>query len=395
MKKLLVTAHRIRLLSEVEIPLTAFCLLLSAFCLLPSGLFAQKQQRVETQTREFTKNYTVKPKEQLIINTRYAKVTFQEWEKNEVNFVTTVKLRNATERDMEELLKGLEINNNQSGRKITYNLYFSWNNKGRNRNIDNNYEISLLVKIPKDIFLEIESRYGNVDLKKAHNDFNAVISYGNLNVEKLLGNQNSIDIKYGKLFIETAAGNRNKIVLKYSKFEIDEINQLVMTLGYSQGNFNEVGSLKLDSKYSTVKIDNIKSLDLSSGYDKITVRKNADKIAGEMRYGTFLIGMLKTSCILSNFAYSKITIDEVLSSFSNISIEASYSHIFLNIPKEQSFIFDYSGRYTEFKEKNIRLNDATFEAEMNSTVMRGIYGKQMDTQKKVKIQAKYGSLSLF
>jgi hypothetical protein len=382
--------HQINILSHYLI-----FLLLFAFCFLPSNLFAQRQQKIEVQTKVFTKNYTVKPKDLLALNTRYSKVTFQEWDKNEVDLIATVKLKNATEKDMEELLKSFEINTNQSGRRISYSLSISWNNNGRNRNIDNNYEISLLVKIPKDIFIDIGSRYGNVELINAHNDFNAVISYGNLNVEKMHGNSNNIEIKYGNFSLENSSGMKNKIDIKYGKFDIGVVNQLSLNIGYSKGNLNEVDLLKLNSKYCTVKFDKVKSLEMSSGYDKITIRKNVDKIEGEMKYGTFSIGALKTSCILSSFSYSKITIDEVLSSFTNISIEASYSHIYLSIPKDQSFVFDYSGRYTDFKDKNIRLNDATFEAEANSTVMRGIYGKNSDSGKKVKVQARYGSVSLF
>jgi hypothetical protein len=43
----------------------------------------------------------------------------------------------------------------------------------------------------------------------------------------------------------------------------------------------------------------------------------------------------------------------------------------------------------------MRLNDATFEAGNNSLQMSGIYGKNYDSGKKVTIDARYGSVSLF
>jgi len=114
-----------------------------------------------------------------------------------------------------------------------------------------------------------------------------------------------------------------------------------------------------------------------------------------MKYGTLNINSLTNSCVLRSFSHSTIIIDEVLPSFTNISFLSSYSNIKVNIPQDQSFNFDYSGKYTDFKDKSIKLNDATFEAGSNSILMTGIYGSQRNTGKTVKIDATFGSVSLF
>jgi hypothetical protein len=256
-------------------------------------------------------------------------------------------------------------------------------------------EIILTIKAPKDIFYDINSRYGNIEMENVHHDFNAIIAYGNLKAEDMFGNKNNIEIKYGNLTMADLHGTRNQIDIKYGKFKIYKAEQLTMDVKYTQGEITEVGSLKLDSKYCTIKFGTVKSLAFTSGYDKVYIQDQIDKIEGEMRYGTLSISALKNTCILNGFAYSKLNIDEVFRSFTTISITASYSNIKLNIPQDQSFAIDYSGRYTDFKDEKTRWNHVTFEAGAQSLQMSGLYGTNQNSGKAVKIEARYGSVSLF
>jgi len=371
-------------------------LLLSAFCFLSAGeLFAQKQ-KTDTQTKVFTKNFIVNSKDLVEVNTNYTTVVFQEWDKNEVDFTTTITLKKATEKEMEKLLEGLDLTQKQFGKRVSYHLSLSYSGKKRGScNLPDNYEINLLVKIPKDIFLDITTRYGNVELINAHNDFKANITYGNLFAENLLGNSNKIDIKYGNLDIDNLHGNNNRIIIRYGKFNMRKVSHLSMEANYAKGNVHEVEILKLDSKYCTIHFDIIKILNISSCYDKIFINKQIDEIEGTMRYGTLSISSLGKSCVFRSFSYSKINIDEVLESFTDITLLSSYSNILLNIPKNQSFMFDYNGRYTKFKNDDIRLNEAIFRAESSSVQMKGLYGKNQESGKTVKIEASYGTVSLF
>ena len=369
--------------------------LLFAFCFLPSALFAQKQERIDSQSKEFTKSYDVKPQDLLVLNSSYAKVTFEEWDKNKVEFVATITLEKVTEKDMENVLKGIDITANQVGRKITYNLSYNNSSFKSPRYKVWSFEISLVVKIPKDIYLEIESSYGNVNITNVHNDFTSEIMYANLTVENFYGNKNTITNKYGNTHIENLAGNNNTIDVQYGNLKINHAHSLSLNLSYGKGNFKECGTVKLSSKYSTIKMNKINTLKLSSEGDIISIQNSADKIEGKMKYGNLTVNSLINSCVFTNFAYSNITIDEVLPSFTNISFLSSYSNIKFNIPQEQSFNFDYSGKYTDFKDKSIKLNDATFEAGSNSVLMTGFYGSQRNSGKTVKIEASFGSVSLF
>jgi hypothetical protein len=348
-----------------------FSFLLSAFCFLPCEVFAQKQQKINTQTAEFRNIVTVKPKDVLVVDTKRTKVIFQEWERNEIEFTTTVTMRRATEKDFSRLLMCVNKTHQQLGKKTTYKLRLS-----DNLNKIDNFEITLLVQMPKDIFINIESSFGDVVMPDVFNDFNADISFGNLNAGNLFGSNNTITIKHGKL-------------------KIEQVNHLSLHAQFTQGNLNEVGMLKLNSRFNTIKIDRAKSIALTSAHDNISIKNNIDKIEGAMEFGTLKIGSLKYSCVFTKFSFSKITIDRVLESFTNISFLSSHSTIVLSIPQDQSFAFDYSGSFTKFKDENVRWNYATFEAGNNSLQMSGFYGNTRDSGKSVKITASFGSVSLF
>ena len=352
--------------------LFALCFLLSAFCLLPNATFAQKQERIKTETAVFTKNYKVNPKDQLVIDTRFTKIVFQEWERNEIEFTSTLKMKIITEKDVKAFAKlspYLDKTSNQFGKKITYKL---------NENLDNfkNYEITLLVKMPKEIFINITSSFGNIEMPDVSNDFNATVSFGDLHIKNLLGSKNTINLKHGKL-------------------GIGDVNFLSLDAQFATGKLNEVGELQLNSRFSKIEMVRAKSIECTSAHDKISIQHNVDNIKGTMEYGTLKIGSLKNLCVFTKFSFSNITIDKVLDSFTNIYFSSAHSTISLNLPQDQSFAFDYSGSFTKFKDEYVRWNYATYEASNNSVQISGFYGDHRDSGKSVKITASFGTVSLF
>jgi hypothetical protein len=355
--------------------LFVFSLLLSAFCFLPYTLVAQKQKKIDSQTKVFTKNFTVNVADQLDVNTCYTDVVFREWEKNEIEFITTITLKKATESDMERILNDIKVTNKQLGKKVSYNLTYSNSGAKKLNIINNDMEINLLIKIPKNIFLNITSSFGDFNLDNVLNNFTA-------------------DINFGELIVENLYGNKNTIVLKHGKLTINQAKQLTLNMNFSTGNMQEIGTLKLKSSFSTIKMDQASRMDISSSHDNFSI-KDVDKIEGIIDFGTLNIYSLKNSFVFTKFSFSKVTITKVLSSFTTINIASSHSTITLKIPPDQSFAFDYSGSFTKFKDENMKLNDATFKSGMNSVEMRGFYGKNPDSGKKIKIEASFGTVSLF
>jgi len=342
----------------------------------------------------FTDNFKVKPKSTLVVDTRYTKVTFEEWEKNEIDFTATVTLKQATEKEMEQVLNGLDITAKQFGKEVTYNLSFSSSFEKNRKNITEGLKIDLLIKIPKEIFLKVTSRYGNVEIANVYHDFYADITYGNLNGDNLYGLNNKINIKYGNLKMNNLSGSNNIILLKYAKFNIEQVNALSLDIKYSNGSLRKAGTLKLDAKYCTLNMEVVESFEFSSGYDKISIENSANHLKGDMKYGTLRIGSLKYSFNV-DLSYSKVNIDETLASFTKVNISSNQSTIVLNIPKNLSFEFDYSGKYTDFKDKDVRWNYATFEAGSSSLQVSGFHGNDHNSGRSVKIRANYGSVALF
>jgi hypothetical protein len=357
-------------LTAYRLPLAAYLIPLFAFCLLSGTLFAQQLKNI--QTAEFGDILKANPKDVLTVDTKFTKVIFQEWEKNEMEFTTTVTMRRATEKEFGKLLLCVNRTHQQLEKNTTYKLRLN-DSYGKT----NNFEIVLVVKIPKDIFINIESSFGDVEMPNVLNDFKANVDFGNLNIQKLSGNSNKIKIVQGKL-------------------TIGQVNHLSLDASFSQVSINDVGAINLNSDFSTIKIDVAKQITLSSKQDKVHILNNIDKIEGTMSFGTLKIKSLKQTCVFRDFSFSKVTIEEVLKSFTNITFIASQSTIALNIPEDLSFKFDYSGSFTKFRdENNIKLNEVVFKASNNSTQMSGIYGKNSDSGKTVKIHASFGSVSLF
>jgi len=368
MKKLPVTSYPLAVTKNSHyIMLLLFCFL----TILPSTLFAQKVKKIESQQKVFTKNFIVNSKDVLSIKAKFTNITFMEWDKNEVCFTTTISLKNGTENEMERLLKAVNITTNQTGKNISYQLTWS-DDKLKN------FEINLLVNIPRDIFLRLETSFGDTEIVELVNNFYAYISFGDLTIGDLLGNDNKIELKHGNL-------------------KLDKAENLSFDVRFSDGKIKEAGTLKLNSQFNTIKIDNAKSVYLrNSGHDNISIMNSVEKIEGEMEFGDLKIKSLVHSCIFDKFSFSNIKINEVQKSFKSIKFSSSkHSTLILNVPTTLSFAFDYAGSFTDFKDKNIKLNESTFDASGNSIEMSGFYGADNHSGKSVKIRASFGSVSLF
>jgi len=397
-------------ITSYKLQVTIFCF--SAFmllCLLPQASFAQKSQIFNDQNKVIRNKFTVQPKDLLEINTDHVKIVVEESKDNEVCFITTITLNKSSKADMENLLNAIQISNNQSGNKISYNFRVDWSGKAKTNNLHGSTEITLTIYAPKDIFYDIKARWGSVKMQNVHNDFNATVSYGSLTAEDLFGNKNYIKVNYGSLKMEDLNGTQNHVVVNYGNYKIYKAGNLTLDVNYSNGELSDGGSINLSSGYSNLKFGTVKSLAFSSAYDVISIQNQIFDLKGEMKYGTLNIKSLGNSCSLTSFSYSKITFSEGLKTFSTIQISASNSEMNLNIPVDQSFAFDFSGRYTNYKDNNLKITDGVYfkekklwkldemfyEYNSRTIKMSGNYGKNHNSGKSVKLETRYGTVSLF
>jgi hypothetical protein len=347
-----------------------FHFLLFVFCFTPIVLLAQKYAAL--QTKVFTKNYRVTPKDLLTINSNFTSISFQQWGKDEIEFITTVSLENSTEKELEQLLSRINISTNQAGNKTSYKLSLS-----KTGTKFNHWEINLVVKVPQDIFLIIETTHGDVEMANVWNNIEADVSFGNITIDNLFGKNNTIKIKHGNIKLEQA-------------------NQLNLDAQFAEVKVKDIGNMNFISRFNTIKIDNAKYIDISSAHDNLSIRNSINRIEGKMEFGEVKIKSLQFSCVFKKFSFSNIKIEEVSRLFSKFLFQSEHSTLELNIPKDLSFKFDYSGSFTTFKDqKNIKLHDAIFEASGNSVEMSGLYGKEPTSGRTVKIQASFGTVSLF
>jgi hypothetical protein len=319
----------------------------------------------------FTKNFSVKSKDLLEVNTQFTDIVFQVWDRNEIDFSTTIKIENGTGKEMEKVVKGVNIVNYQIGNKTFYKL--TYKSPGTN-NIA--IRFSLIVQMPKDIFLDITTSFGDIEGVSLLNNFNANVEFGDVTVDNLGGNKNTIKLRHGKI-------------------KMEQVNNLSLNAQFFEGTINEIGTLRLDSRYGTLKIDKAKTIEVNSAHDNISIRTKIDKIEGKMDFGTLKIKSLHHSCVFTKFSFSDIKIEEILPSFKNITVFSAHSTIVLNVPRDQSFTFDFSGNFSTFKNDDLRLTNSTVKAGSNSVKMQGFYGKNQDSGKLVKIEASFGSVSLF
>ncbi len=252
------------------------------------------------KSRVITKSYTVDQNDKLSISNQYGKVSVHVWTKNEIKVDVEIKAFEASESSAQDLLESVKITDLRQANLISFKTNFEktslnfWskvkNGKEERRGVQVNYTIYMPAKNP----LEINNRYGSIELDDFSGPVNINSSYGSLSSGKLDNPANQVKVSYGSATMQD----------------------------YSNGNLSvSYGSLKL---------------------------AHADKINASINYTNARITKLTNGGSFDLSYNGGFKIDEVDKNVKNLIINSSYSGVTLGIDESANFDFDVTVSYAGF-----------------------------------------------
>ncbi|TQD37768.1 hypothetical protein [Haloflavibacter putidus] len=210
-----------------------------------------------------------------------------------------------------------------------------YSNSPANTKKENGVDYVLRLKIPKDVQLLLNSRYGKVNLSDAVSNLKAQISYSNFTAEELNGENTELRIAYSPVKIKH---------WEYGKLWVDYVKD---------ASIQNVKSIQLQAKGSNFFIEKLEETGLIQG-----------------SFGSFKIG-------------------EIAKDFKQLHIELASSDAVVKLP-ETAFNFNYNGKQSAIsypKNLNPQVTD-----NYGTKVING-FKNSRNTDKNVQIIAKYSNVS--
>lgn len=310
------------------------------------------------------KNYPINTVRKLDINNKYGNIYIENNRTDSVIVSANIWVEGTSDR-ARRLLDNIKVTVNLNGSTIVAVTEIE-----NTMNGNNEFSIDYHVSIPADRELAVVQKYGTVNMKDLNAKGTFEIKYGELNGQKLLSPDLTMDVAYSKVNLE--AIKDLALVLHYSKLKLEKGNNLKAETRYSGMNIGHCNQINADSKYDNFSIENINTLVLNSMYTGITVEK------------------LNTKLSLIN-GYGGVTVREIPSGFESITIVNKYAGIKLGIASDASYKLNGKVRYSDIKHPDGKLNRMR---ENTSYEVTGTVGNSENPKSSVQIESSYGSVNL-
>jgi len=342
---------------------TCISILISCSILL-SNLTIQAQF---TETREFVKRFQIQKDTRIDLTNKYGKIELNTWKKDSVVIQFHMEIN---EKKPDKLTKTLENMDFDITNSQYYLIVKTQVDKNRSQ-IENelvkfketmlqtsgNIRIDLVVWLPDDHELRLENKFGDIIMGDYLGETQIILSNGKLK-----------------------AGNLSKtssLNLSFSDANIGNLTNSRITSNYSDIQIKNSVALRFDSKSSNIEVLKTEDLKIDSRRDKFRIRI-ADQIDASGNFTQFRISEIKNKANM-RLSYGSLEMEKVVSSFSNIYIEARSADLNLYFSPEAKFNFQITETKTdinlgrEFKVENKEVLDS----KENKNRHAGYIGKKM------------------
>jgi hypothetical protein len=301
----------------------------------------------EEYKREITKDFSVGSEPNLHINNKYGNIRIVEGPENKITFQIEITGKGKTKALAKNYAESVSVDFSATGNQVS-----AVTNLPSINCSDCGRTIHYVVVAPKSVKMNLENKYGSINLN---------------NVIKPL----TVDLQYGSLDANTLTSA--KIDLKYGQITIQASEQLVLDCKYSQISLGKMKTLTIDSKYDNINVESVSDFQLRTGYTNVK------------------IGKLQKSFVCNELKYGKFSISEVAPDFSRIKIDAAYTDVKIPLDSNFSFKTNLSTKYGEIHADKLTFNKVSM-SKNKSSFFSGTVGKDSNPSATVDISVSYGNI---
>lgn len=288
-------------------------------------------------------SYPINSRHAVNVDNRYGKITVNNWAKNEVKVIVTVRTAENSERRAQEALDRVHIEQSRSNSMVSFKTTIESGNSNwwsllTSGTGDRALRVDYDIYLPKKNELVLANRYGAIELPDRDGSVDVSVSYGSLHAGRLNAQGNSLAVAYSKADIEYL--NEADVTVRYGGFTLSEAGKLTLTMNYSSG--GKIGTINRQADIS---------LRYSGGF--------------EMGLGA---------------------------SIQKASVSAAYSNVHIRPASNAAFNFDVAVSYGGFDYDRNRINIDNKSESSTSASYSGYWNKAVNNS--ISISARYGAVSL-
>lgn len=296
--------------------------------LMPCLLMANEIKGKFKKEKSIHKAYIVNSNCLVDINNRYGNMFVTTWDKDITEIDIVIKVGGDNERQVTTRFNSIDVA--FSATKALVSAATRIGNMNGNYNIS--MEINYTVKIPKLSPVKLYSEYGGIRTGKIYGRADIKCEYGDIIVEELNADNNSLKMDY--------CGLARANYIKSGNIDAS----------YSQFNCQRANALQLKAQYTGVNIEDIKDINYKTEYGHVHIG-NVYKVTGKGEYSS--MKMRNVSQLLNLTAsYGDIKVDNFEKSTRNIAINSEYTNISLGLADDFPFDFEILTEYAGVDGRN-------------------------------------------
>lgn len=324
-----------------------------------------------TKQKNISKAYVVNSDAGINIENSYGSIFVATWNEDKIEIEVLIKVSGDSEKWVNEKLAGIDVDFTALKNMVSAKTNIA-NTSSKNNGRNNNFEINYTIKIPKNGTVKLNNKYGNIGTSDLFSTTDINCKYGKINLGKLNGNSNTIQISYcSNSTIESLKSGA--VTSRYSGLKMNEVNKIDLHSDYSEIEILEGNDVKYNSRYGSVKIKKINSLNGNGNYLTTNVGSLSNQLKLTARYGN-------------------VTIDAIQPKANNVNIVSAYTGVDVGFLPNFTFDFDVSVKYGNFRFDD-ELNVNSREETNTGKRVSGFYRKKGEN--KVSITSDYGNVKLY
>src|SRR5690606_29385381 len=145
-------------------------------------------------------------------------------------------------------------------------------------------EINYTIKIPKRGSIDLDNQYGPIITGKIYGKADIEVQYGDLNIDELNHETDSIEMQYSGTSKKNYIKNGN-VDAKYSGFSLGKGGSLILKSQYTGVTIGEISDINYKTEYGDVKIDKAGSVTGTGDYSAMRFGHISSQLNVTANYG--------------------------------------------------------------------------------------------------------------
>lgn len=341
--------------------LTVLCL--TAFFAKANNYKGNDDHYKYEQERIVEKSFNVDALSSLEMDGKFSDFIITAWDEQQIDFKIKITVKSDNQKKMESKFNSIGIYLAQEGNHIKAETVFGDYDY---KSFDGSITIKYYVKVPRDVSMDLETKYGDITIDEVREKLKAEVKYG--------------DFRADSLMIENFADNY--IYVQYGNVNIDYVKKFLLRLDYGEAKINKCEYVDGHLRYSKIYITDVQDAMLENKYSDSRIEKAFKAKFVNTAYSDLKVSNC-TNRLYANMKYSDLSAT-MTSDSPSVEIDGQYSDAVLYLNGTASFNYDLESSY----------GDITFKGffDTSSIAGNGHYGN--GEPGRLDISIRYGDVDI-